>query len=262
MMNHEENHNGDEVPNSQNNAGESAGMNESELPFITKLKNEIIQLQQSLEIRIEENKYLRMQIHRLDKGLRTENLPFVGNLRPMTKEKKGSYIFGLHDTDFIPKLQLRKQLLRRHPLLTSQDIDMSIMLSIGLTNKEIMILSGRSHSTVENNASILKTKIFGTEHQRDIRTYLFSMEVDAITDSTREFSVDKILKLHNITLSPTECKVCGMIVLRMRNKDICDTLMISPRTLESHKSRIKKKCGLLRHESLTAKLHVMIGPYL
>ena len=80
MMNHEENHNGDEVPNSQNNAGESAGMNESELPFITKLKNEIIQLQQSLEIRIEENKYLRMQIHRLDKGLRTENLPFVGDL--------------------------------------------------------------------------------------------------------------------------------------------------------------------------------------
>ena len=262
MMNHEENHNGDEVPNSQNNAGESAGMNESELPFITKLKNEIIQLQQSLEIRIEENKYLRMQIHRLDKGLRTENLPFVGNLRPMTKEKKGSYIFGLHDTDFIPKLQLRKQLLRRHPLLTSQDIDMSIMLSIGLTNKEIMILSGRSHSTVENNASILKTKIFGSEHHRDIRTYLFSMEVDAITDSTREFSVDKILKLHNITLSPTECKVCGMIVLRMRNKEICDTLIISPRTLESHKYRIKKKCGLLRHESLTAKLHVMIAPYL
>ncbi|MFN9952652.1 MAG: hypothetical protein ACK55I_06090, partial [bacterium] len=119
-------------------------------------------------------------------------------MRPIAKEKKGSYIFGLHDTDFIPKLQLRKQLLRRHPLLTSQDIDLSIMLSIGLTNKEIMILSGRSHSTVENNASILKSKLFGTEHHRDIRTYLFSMEVDAITDSTREFSVDKILKQHNI----------------------------------------------------------------
>lgn len=56
MMNHEENHNGDEVPNSQNNGGENPGMNESEHPLIAKLKNEIIQLQQSLEIRIEENK--------------------------------------------------------------------------------------------------------------------------------------------------------------------------------------------------------------
>ena len=139
---------------------------------------------------------------------------------------------------------------------------MSIMFSIGLTNKEIMILSGKSHSTVENNASMLKSKLFGSENHKDIRTYLFSLEVDAIMDSTREFSVDKILKKHNIILSHTECKVCGMIVLRMRNKDICDTLMISPRTLESHKYRIKKKCGLSKHESLTAKLHMLIGPYL
>ena len=89
-MNHEESHNGYEVPNSQNNAGENAGMNESEHPLITKLKNEIIQLQQSLEIRIEENKYLRMQIHRLDRGIRADNLPYVPNLRPLAKEKKGS----------------------------------------------------------------------------------------------------------------------------------------------------------------------------
>jgi len=262
MMNHEENHNDDQVPNSQNTNGENAGMNESEHPLITKLKNEIVQLQQSLEIRIEENKYLRMQIHRLDKGGRTDNLPFIPNLRPIAKETKGSYLLGLHDTDFIPKLQLRKQLLRRHPLLTSQDIELSIMLSIGLTNKEIMILSGKSHSTIENNASILKSKLFGLEHQKDIRTYMYTLEVDAITDSTREFSVDKILKQHNIILSQTECKVCGMIVLRMRNKDICDTLMISPRTLESHKYRIKKKCGLTKNESLTATLHKILGPYL
>ena len=84
-MNHEENHKGDEVPNSQNNGGENPGMNESEHPLIAKLKNEIIQLQQSLEIRIEENKYLRMQIHRLDKGTRTDNLPYVPNLRPIAK---------------------------------------------------------------------------------------------------------------------------------------------------------------------------------
>jgi len=53
MMNHEENHDGDEVPNSQNNGGENPGMNESEHPLIAKLKNEIIQLQQSLEIRLQ-----------------------------------------------------------------------------------------------------------------------------------------------------------------------------------------------------------------
>jgi DNA-binding CsgD family transcriptional regulator len=262
MMNHEENLNGDQVPNSHNQGAGNNGTPESEHPLITKLKNEIVQLQQSLEIRIEENKYLRMQLHRLDKGMRTEKFQYIPNLRPMAKERRQQYVFGYSEEDFIPKLQLRKQLLRRHPLLTSQDIDLSIMLSIGLTNKEIMILSGKSHSTIENNASTLKSKLFGIDQQRDIRTYLFSLELDAITDSTREFSVDKILKQHNINLSHTECKVCGMIVLRMRNKDICETLMISPRTLESHKYRIKKKCGLSRHESLTAKLHMLIGPYL
>lgn len=262
MMNHTNNPNDEQAHNSHENGNGKADMNENNQQLITKLKNEIIQLQQSLEIRIEENKYLRMQIHRLDSANRRDNLPFIPNIRPVAKERRGTYIFGYSDQDFIPKLQLRKQLLRRHPLLTSQDIDMSIMYSIGLTNKEIMILSGKSHSTVENNASILKSKLFGSEHHKDIRTYLFSLEVDAIMDSTREFSVDKILKKHNIILSHTECKVCGMIVLRMRNKDICDTLMISPRTLESHKYRIKKKCGLSKHESLTAKLHMMIGPYL
>ncbi|NBO69083.1 hypothetical protein EBV26_01160 [bacterium] len=237
-------------------------MNENEQPIIVKLKNEILQLQQSLEIRMEENKYLRMQLNRLDKNRRIGDLPFIQNLRPETRERGSAYVFGLKETDFIPKLQLRKQLLRRHPMLSSNDIDFSIMLSIGLTNKEIMILSGRSHSTIENNASILKNKLFGEQSEKDIRSYLYELEIEAITDSSREFSIDKIMRKHDITLSHTECKVCGMIVLRMRNKDICETLMISPRTLESHKYRIKKKCKLSRVESLTARLHELISPFI
>ena len=239
-----------------------SGKDGNEHPIISKLKNEILQLQQSLEIRMEENKYLRMQLNRLDRNRKIGDLPFVQNLRPETRERGSAYVFGLKETDFIPKLQLRKQLLRRHPMLSSNDIDFSIMLSIGLTNKEIMILSGRSHSTVENNASILKQKLFGEQSQKDVRSYLYELEIEAITDSSREFSIDKIMRSHNIVLSQTECKVCGMIVLRMRNKDICETLMISPRTLESHKYRIKKKCKLTRNESLTAKLHELIAPYL
>jgi len=230
--------------------------------IIAKLKNEIIQLQQSLEIRMEENKYLRMQLHRIERNKRSGDLPFIANLRAETRERGSTYVFGLKETDFIPKLQLRKQLLRRHPMLSASDIEFSIMLSIGLTNKEIMILSGRSHSTIENNASILKSKLFGEHSEKDIRSYLYSLEIEAITDTSREFSIDKIMRNNDIILSHTECKVCGMIVLRMRNKDICETLMISARTLESHKYRIKKKCKLGRNESLTAKLHELISPYL
>ncbi|GDX63892.1 hypothetical protein LBMAG35_07300 [Chlorobiota bacterium] len=250
--------------NQQNNSNNDSqsGKDMSEDPTITKLKNEILQLQQTLEIRMEENKYLRMQLNRLDRNRKIGDLPFIQNLRPETRERGSTYIFGLKETDFIPKLQLRKQLLRRHPMLSSNDIDFSIMLSIGLTNKEIMILSGKSHSTIENNASILKSKLFGEHSQRDLRSYLYSLEIDAITDSSREFSIDKIMRSHDIVLSHTECKVCGMIVLRMRNKDICDTLMISPRTLESHKYRIKKKCKLTRCESLMSRLHELISPYL
>lgn len=262
MMNQQQNPSDDQSNHAENNGHNQSDMHEQEQPMIIKLKNEIVQLRQSLEIRIEENKYLRMQIHKLDKGGKVDNFQHIPNLRPIAKERRETYIFGYNETDFIPKLQLRKQLLRRHPLLTSHDIEFSIMLSIGLTNKEIMILSGRSHSTVENSASILKSKLFGEQHEKDIRTYLYSLEVEAITDSTREFSVGSIMKSHNINLSHTECKVCGMIVLRMRNKDICDTLMISTRTLESHKYRIKKKLRLSRNESLIAKLHMMIGPYL
>ncbi|MFM7340897.1 MAG: hypothetical protein ACKO2H_12375, partial [Bacteroidota bacterium] len=78
-------------------------MNENEQPIIVKLKNEILQLQQSLEIRMEENKYLRMQLNRLDKNRRIGDLPFVQNLRPETRERGSAYVFGLKETDFIPK---------------------------------------------------------------------------------------------------------------------------------------------------------------
>lgn len=65
--------------------------------------------------------------------------------------------------------------------------------------------------------------------------------------------------LHGLTakcpsLTPAEIRLCSLLRINMSNKDIAALLNISDRTVDTHRTRIRKKLGLKKEESLVGEL--------
>ncbi len=65
--------------------------------------------------------------------------------------------------------------------------------------------------------------------------------------------------LHQLTdrypsLTPAEMRVCSLLKISMTNKDIAALLNVSDRTVDTHRTSIRKKMGLRRGENLVKKL--------
>ncbi len=65
--------------------------------------------------------------------------------------------------------------------------------------------------------------------------------------------------IHNLAeqhpeLTPTELKVCSMLRISLSNKEIASIMNISVRTVDTHRTHIRKKLGLASGENLTTVL--------
>jgi tetratricopeptide (TPR) repeat protein/DNA-binding CsgD family transcriptional regulator len=56
------------------------------------------------------------------------------------------------------------------------------------------------------------------------------------------------------TLSPTEVKVCALLKINLATKEIANILCCSPRTVEDHRYRIRKKLGITNAKNLSSYL--------
>lgn len=59
------------------------------------------------------------------------------------------------------------------------------------------------------------------------------------------------------TLSPTELKVCALLRMNLRTKEIADIMHISSKAVENHRLRLRKKMGLERDANLVKVLFEM-----
>ncbi len=67
-----------------------------------------------------------------------------------------------------------KNLLRKHPDLTSRDKRLCALLKLNLTSKEIALITGQSFKSVENARTRLRKKLQITNTKTDLSTYLFN----------------------------------------------------------------------------------------
>jgi DNA-binding CsgD family transcriptional regulator len=63
-----------------------------------------------------------------------------------------------------------------------------------------------------------------------------------------------ILQQQYPDLSPTESKICSLVLAKLSNVDIARLLACSERTVENHRHRLRKKLGLAAGVDLTAFL--------
>ncbi|MGE3800956.1 MAG: LuxR C-terminal-related transcriptional regulator [Candidatus Kapaibacterium sp.] len=59
------------------------------------------------------------------------------------------------------------------------------------------------------------------------------------------------------TLTPAEIRVCSLLRINMSNKEIASLLNLSDRTIDTHRTSIRKKIGLKRSDNLVAVLSVV-----
>jgi DNA-binding CsgD family transcriptional regulator len=55
-------------------------------------------------------------------------------------------------------------------------------------------------------------------------------------------------------LTPTEVKICSLLRINLSTKEIASMLSTSPRTVDTHRTRIRKKLSLINDENLTVFL--------
>ena len=56
------------------------------------------------------------------------------------------------------------------------------------------------------------------------------------------------------TLTPMELKICALLKIQLTSKEIAAALVISPRTVEDHRNRMRKKFGLAKDANLSTFL--------
>lgn len=94
-----------------------------------------------------------------------------------------------------------------------------------------LLRSVRRDSTVDEDWQAFQTQFNG-------------MQQDFVNAVTRSFP----------SLSPTELKVCALLRMNLRTKEIADIMHISSKAVENHRLRLRKKMGLGRDANLVKAL--------
>ncbi len=108
------------------------------------------------------------------------------------------------------------------------------------------------------------TKDYGRESRQLITDMLHQID-SALRDDTSWHSFQHQFQsvhtefVHTLSerfpkLTPMELKICSLLKLQLSTKDIASALVLSPRTVEDHRNRLRKKFGLTKDENLSTFL--------
>jgi tetratricopeptide (TPR) repeat protein/DNA-binding CsgD family transcriptional regulator len=120
--------------------------------------------------------------------------------------------------------------------LIERDLDKALNADLEEKNQLILDLQHTVH-----RASTAK------EEWQSFQTQFNGIQQDFVNAITRLYP----------TLSPTELKVCALLRMNLRTKEIADIMHISSKAVENHRLRLRKKMGLERDANLVKVLFEM-----
>jgi DNA-binding CsgD family transcriptional regulator len=227
---------------------------------IKDLRDGIYVLEEKEKVKNEELNFLMMQLMKRDEYIsliqKKHSLISKANQKHLSAFCKETLIQYRN----LPKIHLRTSLIRKHPILTSLETDICILLSIGLSSKEIGILMDKVPATIDNMRSIIQRKLSNKLYNKSLKEYLNDIEKHYIIETGNELHISDILSKAGISMSIRQMKVISLLCIHMGSKEICDIMGISVRTLENHKYRIKKKLGLDKNKDLIQFLLYKLEP--
>ena len=228
--------------------------------IIRNLKDSIYLLEEKEKVKNEELNFLMMQLMKRDEYIsliqKKHTLISRANQKNLSTFCKETLIQYRN----LPKIHLRTSLIRKHPILTSLETDICILLSIGLSSKEIAILMDKVPATIDNMRSIIQRKLSDKLYKKSLKEYLNELETHQISETGNELKISVLLSKEGISMSIRQMKVISLLCIHMGSKEICDIMGISVRTLENHKYRIKKKLGLDKNKDLIQFLMYKLEP--
>jgi len=228
--------------------------------IIRNLKDSIYLLEEKEKVKNEELNFLMMQLMKRDEYIsliqKKHTLISRANQKNLSTFCKETLIQYRN----LPKIHLRTSLIRKHPILTSLETDICILLSIGLSSKEIAILMDKVPATIDNMRSIIQRKLSDKLYKKSLKEYLNELETHQISETGNELKISVLLIKEGISMSIRQMKVISLLCIHMGSKEICDIMGISVRTLENHKYRIKKKLGLDKNKDLIQFLMYKLEP--
>ena len=228
--------------------------------IIKDLRDGMYVLEEKEKVKNEELNFLMMQLMKRDEYIsliqKKHSLISKANQKHLSAFCKETLIQYRN----LPKIHLRTSLIRKHPILTSLETDICILLSIGLSSKEIGILMDKVPATIDNMRSIIQRKLSDKLYKKSLKEYLNDIEKHYISETGNELHISGILSKAGISMSIRQMKVISLLCIHMGSKEICDIMGISVRTLENHKYRIKKKLGLDKNKDLIQFLLYKLEP--
>jgi DNA-binding CsgD family transcriptional regulator len=228
--------------------------------MIRDLKDSIYLLEEKEKVKNEELNFLMMQVMKRDEFIsliqKKHTLISRANQKNLSTFCKETLIHYRN----LPKIHLRTSLIRKHPIVSSLETDICILLSIGLSSKEIAILMDKVPATIDNMRSIIQRKLSDKLYKKSLKEYLNELETHQISETGNELHISVLLSKEGISMSIRQMKVISLLCIHMGSKEICDIMGISVRTLENHKYRIKKKLGLDKNKDLIQFLMYKLEP--
>ena len=228
--------------------------------MIRDLKDSIYLLEEKEKVKNEELNFLMMQVMKRDEFIsliqKKHTIISRANQKNLSTFCKETLIHYRN----LPKIHLRTSLIRKHPIVSSLETDICILLSIGLSSKEIAILMDKVPATIDNMRSIIQRKLSDKLYKKSLKEYLNELETHQISETGNEFHISVLLSKEGISMSIRQMKVISLLCIHMGSKEICDIMGISVRTLENHKYRIKKKLGLDKNKDLIQFLMYKLEP--
>jgi tetratricopeptide (TPR) repeat protein/DNA-binding CsgD family transcriptional regulator len=110
---------------------------------------------------------------------------------------------------------------------------------------------------VKADLKIVNSKVEDTENKNLIKKVVFDIQNFSIINDYKEKLLNKVdaeflykLKLNFVNLTEEETKICTLVFLELKNKDIAAMLNLSVRSIENHRYRIGKKINVSTDLSL------------
>jgi DNA-binding CsgD family transcriptional regulator len=149
-----------------------------------------------------------------------------------------------------------------HQLKAARTRELSRALSVEKEFAKLRRGSGRIQQLElesKNNSNALAQALKEIERQRHVildlhRENPSSQKLGSARESRSNSTAQDLLRKRVPELSPTELRICEMLALSIPTKEIALLLSTSTRTIEWHRSAIRKKIKLSRKENLALAL--------
>lgn len=143
------------------------------------------------------------------------------------------------------QLYFTQLLSRNYPLLTRTELRVCVLVKIMMQTKEIAALLGVKETAVEAHRVNIRKKL-GLSTKTNLRDFFTDLDLANIREHSNNHDGQFSQKLKAIYpgITATEIKICSLLRMNLSTREIARTLSISERTVEKHRSNIRKKYGI------------------